>query len=226
VTDAELTDAGDQVTFTSNHDAWIDLTHGKFYLEDRVTNRDGYIPVVKVDGVTKTERTPFETSGGDYTVDYAAGTITFAATQTGTVTASYYYAGSSLFTVKPDAGKILWVRDSEVQFAADVEMTSTINFQAWITDPVSMGVTPITNYKTMRDFIEEAKGCYPVIPAIGGSGPRGLTQQHVVFPFRYSQVKELKSSITTEIRVWMDQDVEFVGEFGTATFYCSSYDES
>ena len=226
VTDETLIDSGDTLTFNSQHAEWIDLTHGKFYLEDRISGRDGYVPVIKVDGVTKTERLPFATSGGDYVVDYHAGTVTFATAQTGTITASYHYAGSSLFTVKPDAGKVLWVRDSEVQFSVDIEMNATINFQAWITSPVEMAVSTLTNYKTLRNFVEEAKGCYPAIPAIGGSGPRGLTQQHVVFPFKYTQVKELRSTITTEIRVWMDDDVEFSGEFGTATFYCSSYDES
>lgn len=229
VTDETLTDSGDQLTFTSAHPEWIDLTHGKFYLEDRIATRDNYIPVIQVDGVTKTERAPFATSGGDYVIDYHSGTVTFASVQTGTVTASYYYAGSSLFTVAPDAGKVLWVRDSEVQFSADIVMHSTINFQAWAYNPADLPnkipVSLTTNYKTLRNFIEEAKGCYPVIPAIGGSGPRGLSQQHVVFPFKYTQVKTLKSSYGLEIRVWMDEDVEFDGEFGTATFYCSSYDE-
>jgi hypothetical protein len=229
VTDETLTNSGDNLTFNSAHDGWIDLTHGKFYLEDRITDRDNYVPVVKVEGVVKTERTPFSESGGDYTVDYSTGAVTFASAQTGTVTASYYYAGSSLFTVAPDAGKVLWVRDSEVQFSADVEMHSTINFQGFAYNPSDLPnkipVTGKTNYKTLRNFIEEAKGCYPVIPAIGGSGPRGLTQQHVVFPFKYTQVKALKSSLGLEIRVWMDDDVEFSGEFGTATFYCSSYAE-
>jgi hypothetical protein len=228
VTDETLTDSGDGLTFNSAHSEWIDLTHGGYYLEDRVENRDDYIPVVKVDGVTKTERTPFSATGGDYVVDYHSGQVTFAEAQTGTVTASYFYAGSSLFVVAPDAGKVLWVRDSEVQFSVDVVMTSTINFQAWAYNPTElpnkMPVSNKTNYKTLRNFVEEAKGVYPTVPAIGGS-PRGMLQEHIVFPFKYTQVKALPSSMGVEIRVWMDEDVEFEGEFGTATFYCSSYDE-
>lgn len=230
VTDETLSEDSATV-FSATNDHWIDLNHGRFYLESRVPNLSNYYPVVKVDDVTMTERTPFTDSGGDYAVNYDTGVVTFAASQTGkTVTASYYYGVSSLFTVAPDAGKILWVRDSEVQFSADVVMTDTINFQAWAYNPADLPnkvpVTQVTDYKTLRNFIEEAKGVYPTVPAIGGSGPRGLSQSHVVFPFKYTQVKALASSMGVEIRIWMDDHTEFTGEFGTATFYCSSYDES
>lgn len=230
VTNETLSPEGDGFTFNSIHERWIDLTHGKVYLEDRIVGRSDYIPVVKVDGIIKTERTPFETVGGDYVVDYSNGSVTFTESQAGkTITASYYYAGSSLFTISPDAGKVLWIRDSEVQFSIDIEMTSTINFQGFAYNPSDLPnkipVTEKTNYKTMRDFIEEAKGVYPQVPALGGSGPRGISQSHVVFPFKYTQVKMLQSSYGVEIRVWMDSHEEFNGEFGTATFYCQSYAE-
>ncbi len=230
VTDQALTEDTGTV-FSSPNERWIDLTHGRLYLEDRVEDRVNYIPVIKVDDVVKVEKPPFNLPGAyDYEVDYASGKITFQVDQTGkTVTASYYYGGSSAFTVRPDPGKVLWVRDSEVQFSSDIVMTSTINFQAWAYNPGDlpnkMPVTAMTNYKTLRNFVEEAKGVYPLVPAIGGA-IRGMTQEHVVFPFKYSQVKTLTSSQGVEIRVWMDEDVEFAGEFGTVTFYCSSYDES
>jgi hypothetical protein len=225
-----LVDSGDGLVWTSAHPFWTDLTHGKFYLEDRVTNRSSYVPVIKVDGTALTERTPFTTSGGDYVVDYRAGTVTFATSQAGkVVTAGYRYASSSLFTISPSSGKVLWVQDSEIQFSTDVVMTGTMNFQAWAYNPNDlpnkMPVTAVTNYKNMRDFIDEARGMYPVIPAIGGA-VRGLLNPHVVLPFRYSQAKELRSSLGVEIRVWISGDAEYVGEFGTATFYCTSYAET
>jgi hypothetical protein len=229
VTDETLSEDSGTI-FSAANDHWIDLSHGRFYLESRVPNLSSYYPVVKVDGVTMTEREPFSDTGGDYVVDYDAGTVTFAASQTGkTVTASYHYGVNSLFTVAPDDGKILWVRDSEVQFSTDIVMTDTINFQAYAYNPADLPnkvpVTQVTDYKTLRNFVEEAKGVYPKVPAIGGSGPRGLSQEHVVFPFKYTQVKALYSSMGLEIRVWMDNHTEFEGEFGTPTFYCSSYDE-
>lgn len=228
VTGETLT-TSDNLTYSSAYPFWIDLTHGRFYLEDRVENRDTYIPVVKVDGVTKTEDAPFGGAAGDYSVDYRNGTVTFHESQTGVVTASYKRATSSLFTIAPTAGHYLLVKDSEVQFSVDVDMKDTVNFQAWAYNPSDlpnkMPVSNKTNYKTIRNFIEEARGCYPVIPAIGGSS-RGLTNNHVVFPFNYLQAKKLTASLGVEIRVWLDNDVEFGGEFGTATFYCYSYDET
>lgn len=229
VADETLVDSGDHLSFTSAHPFWIDLTHGKFYLEDRVANLATYIPVIKVDGVTKTEDAPFGGDAADYSINYRTGTVTFHSSQTGVVTASYKYATTSLFIVAPTAGKYLVIRDSEIQFSANIIMKDTVNFQAWAYNPGDlpnkMAVSSKTNYKTLRDFIDEARGCYPVIPAIGGS-LRGLDQQHVVFPFLYLQAKKLVSSMGVEVRVWLDNDVEFEGDFGTATFYCFSYNET
>jgi hypothetical protein len=232
VADEVLVDSGDGFTFTSQHGFWIDLTHGKYYLEDRISSSTlpTKVPVVKVDGTVMTVRPPFTPSGGDYTIDYRAGTVTFAASQAGkAVTASYRYAGSSLFTVAPSSGKVLWVLDSEVQFSTDIVMTGTMNFQAWAYDPNNppnkVPVSSITNYKGLKDFITEAKGVYPLVPAIGGSAGRGLEHSHLVFPFKYNQAKELKSSLGVEIRVWITGDTEYTGEFGNATFYCISLTE-
>jgi len=86
-------------------------------------------------------------------------------------------------------------------------------------------VSGLTNYKCLRDFVDEARGVHPLVPAMGGSA-RGLAHSHIVFPFKYSQAKELKSSLGVEIRVWVSGDTEFQGEFGTATFYCTSYSET
>ena len=232
-TNEALTDSGDGFSFGSAHPFWIDLNHGKVYLEDRIssTTYPNKIPVVKVDGVTKTERAPFATSGGDYVINYKTGVVTFAESQAGkAVTASYRYAGSSLFTIAPTTGKYLWVQDSEVQFSTDVVITATINFQAYMTNPADPGgakipASSLTNYKNMRDFVDEARGVHPLVPAIGGS-VRGLLNPHLVFPFKYTQAKELRSSLGVEIRVWLTADVPYEGEFGTATFYCLSYTET
>jgi len=231
VADEAMADSGDGLTWTSAHTFWVDLKHGKVYLEDRIASVSSYYPVIKVDGVTKTERTPFTTSGGDYVVDYKAGTVTFAVSQAGkAVTVSYRYAGSSLFTIAPTAGKYLWVQDSEVQFSTDVILTDTVNFRAYAYNPANPGgpkipVSSLTNYKNMRDFVDEARGVHPIVPAVGGA-LRGLLNPHLVFPFRYTQAKELKSSLGVEIRVWLTNDTPYEGEFGTATFYCLSYTET
>jgi hypothetical protein len=40
----------------------------------------------------------------------------------------------------------------------------------------------------------------------------------VTFPFHYPVIKELPSSAGVEIRIWLENDVPFGGEYGTATF--------
>jgi len=79
VTDEELSDTGDGLTFDSVHEDWIDLVHGKVYREDLISAP--YLPVVKVDGVEKTARAPWADSGGDYEIDYASGQVTFFESQ-------------------------------------------------------------------------------------------------------------------------------------------------
>lgn len=215
------------LVYDSGIQNWIDLTHGRLYREDTVSA--DYLVKVYDDGVELTERTPFTDSGGDYVVDYATGKVTLAETPSGAVTADFSHENGSLFVISPTAGKRLWVEDSEVQFSTDIDIKDTIHFQAWAYNPEDLPnkipVTAKTTYKTAGDFVDEARGAYPQVPAFGGSS-RGLSQPHLVFPFKYLQLKELFSSMGLEIRVWLENDTEFGGERATATFYCSSFDES
>jgi hypothetical protein len=121
----------------------------------------------------------------------------------------------------------LWVEYSEVQFSKDVDIASDTNFQPWAYNPASppnkIPVAAPTTYRTLDNFIEEANGCYPAVPAMGGA--RGFTQDRITFPFHYQTVKELRSDWGLEIRIWVEGDVPFAGQYGTATFYCTSYDQ-
>jgi len=224
-----LTDSGDGLTFNSSHDNWIDMTHGKIYREDLLAA--SYLPVIKVDGVTKTQRAPWAEAGGDFTIDYATGAVTFFVSQSGkAVTADYSRENGSLYIIAPTAGKRLWVEYSEVQFSKDIEINAHTFFQPWAYSPTGNPAPPEkvaaaypTIYKTLDNYIEEANGCYPEIPIMGG--PRGFTSPRVTFPFKYQTVKELLSSYGLEIRVWIGGSLPFGGEYGTATFYCTSYDE-
>jgi len=224
--EGEELSTSDDLVFSSAHENWIDMTHGKIYREDLVAAI--YVPVVKVDGVEKTEREPWAASGGDFEIDYATGQVTFFESQAGkTVTASYSYADGSMFLVAPEAGKRLWVEYSEVQFSKDIDIKSNTYFQPWAYNPVDppnkIAAAYPTTYKTLDNYIEEANGVYPVIPAMGAT--RGFSQDRMTFPFKYATIKELHSSMGLEIRVWLEGDVPFGGEYGTATFYCTSYDE-
>lgn len=228
VTGETLADSGDGLTFNSAHQHWIDLSHGKIYQEDRISA--AYLPNVYIDGVKAVERTPFADSGGDFVIDYATGSVTFSASQAGKmITADYNYENGSRFLIAPDAGKILNIEDSEVQFSGDIVMNDTIYFQAWAYDPNNppnkVPVSQSTVYKMIRDFVDEARGVYPEIPAIGGA-KRGLAHSHVDFPFNYKTIKELVSSYGLEVRVWLEKDIPMGGEFATATFYCTSKSET
>ena len=182
---------------------------------------------VKVDGVQKTERAPWAVSGGDFEIDYATGTVTFFEAQTGVVMADYSASASSLFIIAPTEGKRLWMEYSEVQFSRDIDIKSNTYFQPWAYNPADppnkVPVAAATTYKTLDNYIEEANGCYPSIPPMGGT--RGFSQYRETFPFKYATIKELLPSYGLEIRVWLEGDVPFGGEYGTATFYCTSRDE-
>ena len=228
VTGETLTDSGDGLTFNSAHQHWIDLIHGRMYAEDKVNAP--YLPKIYVEGVEMTERVPWTSSGGDFQIDYETGKVTFFSSQTGkTITADYSYENGSTFYIRPESGKKLQIEKSEVQFSQDVNMTDTINFQAWAYNPADplnkVPAQAATVYKHIRDFVDEAEGVYPTVPALGGSSGRGLTQQHIVFPFNYKTVKQLYSSMGLEIRIWLSGHQAFGGEFATASFYCVSEDE-
>jgi len=162
-------------------------------------------------------------------VDYPAGTVTFFASQAGhTVTVDYSYENGSTLYIRPEAGKVLIVEDSEVQFSLDIEMRDTIYFQPWAYNPADLPnkvpVAQATTYKTILDFINESRGVYPVIPSIGGA-KRGTQHDCLNFPFLYKTIKELRSSQGVEVHVWLKDHRRMYGEFATATFYCTSKDE-
>jgi len=242
-----LTDSGDGLTFGGHHTNWIDLTHGKYLYERNLVADDlaaggkGWAVTVTVDGVAKTQRAPFATSGGDFTVDYAAGTITFASSKTGTtVVAEYNYAGSSQWELVPDAGKELEIIDSELQFSLDAQLQSAIVYE--IVGPVEVfaptlavsggGAVPDgtlirlggKDYDTIDQLIDDARGAYPQIPAM--PGPRGYSQARIGFPFWYGTINELYSSQGMRLRVRVEGDVPVLGERGTGTMYCLSKSES
>jgi hypothetical protein len=192
---------------------WIDLTHGKLYGEDSLTNK--MIPVIYDNGV--------EVPDSDYTIDYSLGEVTFTSAPTGPVTADFYTAGSSVFTIAPTAGKRLSLEHSELQFAEDVKMNSPINFEIWVYNPADLPNKfkyRSIRYKNIKDLINAANLGQGYIPKLWP-----LTQNVIVMPFNYIATKPLESSVGAELRISVDNDVEYEGEFATATFYFLSEDE-
>jgi hypothetical protein len=221
-----LTDSGDGLTWASEHTNWIDLYHGIMYDEERVVRESehGYTILVTVDDVPMTQRAPFTVSGGDYDVDYADGTITFFSSQAGkSVKATYSYATTSVWKLIPKDGYYIDIESVEAQFSADTVMRDSVQFDVWAYNPYDLpNKFPVsqTTYKTMRNFVDEAIGSYPVVPEIAGDHGRGSASIYG-FPFRYGTVRRMNSSYGVELRARLTSDIPFGGEHTTATFYCT-----
>jgi len=214
VSDETLTDSGDQTTFNSANQKWIDVTHGK--LTGERTLRAVYKPVIKVAGVEKAENSPGQ-SDGDYTINYQNGTVTFNSSQTGAATATYHKSNGSQWKVTPAAGKVIRLSSVEVQFSGDIELTDTVLFQILVGgQAVAQNV-----YQTIMDFINQASASYPVMPALGGSGWRGMTQPIHIFRWPYNErgTLDLYASKGMELAIKLENDTKFTGTVAIATLY-------
>jgi hypothetical protein len=247
VVDEVATDGGAHTTYSLSHVNMVDVYHGKLTQEDDLKDSGGYSyrVAVKVDDVSKVEQDPHYGTGGDYTVNYSAGTVTFlsARAENAVVKVTYHYATSSCFTVAPEVGKKLQLDIAEVQFSTDVNPTDSIQFQVWgIADfflsPAQMSAYGIPYgigykiqlqklvYKTMVDFLNDAFRSYPTYLALGDSNNwRAQHQPVTVFDWDYLSSVFLLSSKGMEIRVLLEHDVPYEGYLATATFYCMTEPE-
>jgi len=243
VTEETLTDSGDGLTFESGHSPWVDMTHGKVWDEESLCEDvpHGYAVTVTVDAVEKTPRKPFAPSGGDYTVDYTTGKVTFAASQAGkTVKASYSYVVDSIWVLKPYVGYALDVEQAELQFSQDMVMKGAIvmayfgsadHFAPGYFPPGTIIELGRQTYNKVHQLIDEAIGSFPVIGAPVGGTSRGMQSPVYGFPFKYGAVRRLWSKWGMEVRIWVEdydgnKNVPFEGEHATGTFYCVSRDEA
>ncbi len=210
---AEALSTSDNLTYASAHTHWIDLRNGRLYDEDNVNVGGTYNPHIFVDGVEVTT---------GFTINYPAGTVTFEAESTGAVTATYKYAGNSYYVLKPKPGKILSIRTAEVQFTQDVQLASPFVFEPWINHP-TLGLIPVPGaiaYKNAKDFMSACNGGTSWIEPWAG-----ITKKVHVFPFGYARPKPLIYSQGVEIRVYVKDHQEVVGEFATCTFYVTVENE-
>lgn len=244
-----LTDSGDGLTFTSSHVNWIDMVTGRMHNDDmwcliqKILNPldpHGYQVIVKVDGIVKTPCPPFTETGGDYWIDWDAGNVVFLAPQTGKdVAASYSYATTNTFYLRPMPGTILAVEDAECDVSSDVEMTTDIAYSAWHFDGTEYVRDMEARYKRAREINVEARGCYPVFQPIGASAAhkqiadikefrrksRGMKYSNQGAPFQYSTVKWLRAAALQEVRVYTKDSLPFDGEHVSITFYCTERSE-
>jgi hypothetical protein len=226
------------------NDSVVDTYHGKLLGEDYLLDQQGnsYRMIVTVDGAPSTEQDPHNGSGGDYTVDYDAGQIQFTVGNQpapgADVRVTYHRATGSRFVVAPDPGKALSIDSVEVQFSDDVKLTDSAVFQIMglvdvfapqLMPGVPSGTKiPLSNplvYKTIRDYLNDARKSYPTYPAMGGAGWRGLATPVLVFSWDYVAATVLKSSYGMEIWISLQHEVPFGGTFASATIYATSRPE-
>ena len=225
-----LTDTGDGLIWSSTHANWIDMTHGKIFDEDSIIEEvsHGYSVVVKSNDVVMSQRNPYETFGGDYDVDYNNGHVIFFSSQSGKIiTVDYSHAAGSEWRLVPGDGRKIDVEGAKAQFSEDILLNDDIVFEIWGYNPYDLPNKVMyvkSSYRRMVNYIDEAEGSYPVIPAIGGPS-RGTQAAVYGFPFRYGTVRRLRSSQGIELRVKLKNEHVFGGEHATATFYCTTKDE-
>ena len=237
IVDEVATDSGDLLTYNLVKTNIIDTYHGKITGEDDLldASSNSYRVTVKVNDVVKTEQDPHPASGGDYTIDHAAGTITFLTALIGsdTVKVTYHYANTSVFKIIPAAGKKLSIEVVEVQFSDDIIISDTVSFITYgfvevfaphlTPSPYPAGTKiPIKTfkYKTMKDYQNAAFKSYVTYPALGGMSWRGMPQPVVVFDWDYQRGLSLLSSLGMESHLVLEHDAPFGGSWATATLYC------
>jgi len=208
VTGETLTASG--LVYSSANTNWIDLTSGNVVSENDLLPTYG---ATIYDGGTEV------TSG--FTIDYAAGTVTFDSSPSGAVTADYHYAGDSTWVVKPNTGKIINVEHAELDFTIDATV-GAVSFEIWGYDPANLPNKKMYEkrlYKNIKDIIKIANKI-DVVDDIGGIG-----QKVVRAVFDYTELIILKDSEGGELRVKIEDDEPFSGGFSSCTVYTTIEDE-
>lgn len=236
------------------HGKLTEEDYAVFWTQQLGANAGNLRVFVEVDSGTgfeaRTENFP-ETTNGDFSVDYVLGKILFnnLLSETDVVRVTYWYSpnvqGRSTITIKPKAGKRLTLEEVEVQFSSDTVLNDTVLFDTYgyigffaphlasdtpdfvTTFPPNLLIPllPPKAYKTMYDYMNEANKAYATYPPVGGNTWRGVQNSTVVYAWDYVRGIQLFSSAGMEIRVYLQNDTPFSGEYATATFYAVEENE-
>lgn len=244
----EVASTSDFTSYSVVNNSLIDSKHGRLSGEEFLTDSNGYpfFVVVSVNDVAVAEQDPNTESGGDYTVNYEDGVIVFFTPRDpgDVVKVTYHYATTSMYILAPQAGKNIKIKSAEVQFSKNIDLTDSVYFQAYgyvivfapqlaqsnggpYPDTTKIPLGNPTIYKTMMDYINEANGAHPEIPALPGQGGwRNLANGIITFPWNYQALTTISSAAGMEIRIFLKNEIPFGGSAATATFYCLSEDET
>jgi hypothetical protein len=227
----------------------VDLSHGKVSDENDILpsgetlyrdmgsgysatgSLSAYVPVVKLDGVEQVERSYGSATGGDYTINYAAGTINFfSAPGNGVaVVCTYWYvpkAGVPYIRLVAPTNKQYSILRVEVQSTTDVELDGSIimNVYAGAAPPNGVAVRRPTIVKNIHDLINWAYGSFDQIPAQGGA-TRGLGLPVNIHRVEYISEVPLLSSQLMYMQVHTDPNTEFTGTWASVVIYGMEEDE-
>jgi len=224
-----LTDSGDGLTFTFANTDIIDA--------DCISERDRIYETPLLDANVmhivdnfkrfyKIQIDASETTTG-FTMDFAAGTVTFDSSQSGnTVTADYYYATTADYKIEPTTGKKIRLERAEAQFT-DI-LPPRIIFEVHYQHPTYGDIVVSSRtYVSMQDFLNESNGGGNKVDQIRfEAGGAGLYDVFTLF-WDYNAPIELADSADLWIIVkpMTASDVPITGKMATFTFYALSEDE-
>lgn len=217
-----LTDSGDGYTFNSVNQYWIDVVSGK--ITEEIALRDTYTPVVNINGSPATMRSPFSDSGGDYTIDWDAGTVTFFADQEGnTITASYHYENGSAWVMTPPAGKMYSIEGGKFLVTTnDFDMTTSFHYEVLVGETV-VGQSV---YDSVAQLVDTAAGNLGVLEGPIGTGIRGLPAgTYQSMGITYVTTRDLYSSMGMSLRIRLGNDEPFTGTRCTMRLTGRVFDE-
>jgi len=229
----------DNLTYQApvDHRHWVDINSKKLTLDYKgVLERDGSSTISTIREVTVTvDDNPVDPA--DYTINFPAGSVTFNSPQSGTVRATFWHNDGVLnpsdFILNPPPGWCFRIEHVEIQFSKTMSFTNSVGFEIWaggaLSDYMDFNVMLFdagygqsrTLYRGMRDLINWCNNQYPLIPACGD-----LTDDILVFPFKFLIAPTIKSSQGTLIRLYSSNHQELVGEIATATFYMEMVSEA
>lgn len=221
----------DHGTNNDPDEAIIDTTRGLITDDHLLVPSGGgtFVPVVKVDGVEKTMREPYESSGGDYALDFDTGVITFfsAPANAAAITASYYYAPNTVgpeFRAGPPVGKQWTIDKAEAQITADFTSND------WFTDTIMMNVfyAPYNiadpanevRYYNYGNLLDYSSGSYVDYPACAGA--RGYANPTRIFRWDYATPIVLTPDY--ELRAWTKHGRPLGAERATVVMYALEED--
>lgn len=225
--DVEPTPDGSFTVYSLPNGNIIDSYHGKISDEDYLLDAEGHSfrVIVKVNGVTKSERDPHVGSGGDYTIDYAEGKITFLSPLAAQdeVLVTYHKATTSDWIILPPTKNELGQNQeyelqllkAESQFGVDVVLTDSTSFQI---EALGTPVGKPKRFKSMADYLNDSTDLFPECPPLGGDNWRSMPVATRIYQWKYSTTRTISQGMG--IRIKLDHNVPLGGSFASSTLYC------